>query len=210
MALSDAYATAADYRAAVRKTSTADDAQITLDLEMASRWWDRKLRRRAGFSQDDAPVERTYYVHRGRAGGGSNTLYVDDISTTTGLSIEVAGETLAATDYVLWPLDAALAPEPEPYDRIVRVSGYWPLDEPILVTARYGWPAVPAGIKAATIEWAAIWRGESIRATATVNALDEVQATSPYHLSQLKRLTNMYQQTRRPLPVMGAGASSTA
>ena len=199
MALSDAYATAAQYRDRVGRDSSADDPTIDLQLGMTSRWWDAKLRRGAGFNKDASPVARRYYVHRSPQGCGSETLFVDDIATASGLVVTIGGVTVASSVYELWPLNAALGPEAQPYDRIMRVDGTeWPFGELITVTAFYGWPAVPAGIVEATIEWTAIWRGESVRTTARVNELDQVANVSPYHLSQLKRITGAYQQMRAP------------
>lgn len=201
MALSDAYATAEEYRGRVDRTSAADDDTIDVQLGMTSRWWDAKLRRAAGFNKDAAPVARRYYVHRAPKGCGSETLFVDDIATATGLSVVIDGETISSDLYELWPLNAALGPEAWPYDRIVRKDGSaWPIGELITVTAAYGWPEVPAAIVEATIEWTAIWRGESVRTTARVNELEQVASVSPYHLSQLKRITGAYQQMRAPRP----------
>ena len=203
MAIGDAYATAQEYRDAIDKMSADDDLAISNALQVASRWWDRKLRRTAGFNKDTAAVARTFYAHRGPDGCGSKTLFVEDIASTSGMTVTLDGVAVAATDYQLRPLNATLGPEPEPYDRIVRLGTVgWTLQRPVVVTAIWGWPAVPEAIKQATIEWAAIWRGESIRATERVNEMDQVQTTSPYHLSQLKRITEAYQQARPPSAVV--------
>lgn len=209
-----AYATAAEYRNAIGKSGTSEDTAIDRAVTMASRWWDRKLRRSFGKS---ALENREFRVHRGTDGFGSSTLFVDDIAESAGLVVTIGDEVVEASSYELLPLNAAKGPEPQPYDRIARIgsgwSGFnewplsrhsqWPLGRLITITARWGWPAVPAAIVEATIEWAAIWRGESIRATERVNEMDQVVSTSPYHLSQLKRVTEAYQQGRSPVAGIG-------
>lgn len=201
--IGDAYATVQEYRAAIGKETSDDDLALSEALLVASRWWERKLHRPAGFNRDTAAVARTFYVHRGTNGEGSKTLFVDDIAATTGMTVTLDGEAVAAADYQLRPLNALVGPEAEPYDRIVRLGTVgWTLQSPIVVTAIWGWPAVPEAIKAATIEWAAIWRGESVRATERVNEMDQVASASPYHLSQLKRITEAYQQARPPMAVV--------
>lgn len=192
------YATVEDYRAFIGKNTLDADATILQNLTTASRWWDRKLKRPFGFGLVAAPVARTFYVHRAGVGGGSPSLFVDEFATQTGLTVSIAGEEVDDAGYVALPANAQQMPEPEPFDELRRLSLGWPLGEPVTVTARWGWPAVPSAIRDATIEWTAIWRGESPAATGRVNELDQVQDFSPYHLSQLKRLTNQYSRGRRP------------
>lgn len=199
---SNSYATVEEYRAFIGKDSTDDDNVIAENLAAASRWWDEKLNRPFGFSLISEPAARSFYVHRAPIGGGSNRLYVDDFATLTGLVVSIGGQTVDSATYGAFPLNALQKPEPWPFDELVRSGGRtWPLGEPITVTARWGWPAVPRALKQATIEWTAIWRGESPAATAKVSELDQVVDFSPYHLSQLKRLTGLYRKPRGP--VMG-------
>lgn len=200
MSLSDAYATKEEYKAVVEISGTTYDDAIESHLLMTSRWWDGTLNRRAGFNQlddEDEPVTRRFYVHRGPSGCGSDMLFVEDIASSDGVTVAVNGEDLDEANYQLWPLNADKDSEPRPFDRIIKPGG-WALDMPIDVTAPWGWPAVPPAIKAATIEWCAMWRGESARATGSVADLDQVAGASPYHLSQLKRLTGLYRQPRAP------------
>lgn len=193
-----AYASVEEYLFGREMTASGEATELEADLMLASRWWDRRLRRRAGFNEDADVVARAFYVHRGPSGRGSETLFIDDIASVEDLVVRVDDEELDEDDYELWPLNAALGEEPRPYDRIVKPSG-WPLDTRIEVDARWGWPGgVPNAIKQMTIEWAAIWRGESSRATGTINEMDEVASLSPYHLAQLKRLEELYKKPREP------------
>ncbi|MCC6959452.1 MAG: hypothetical protein IT301_06355 [Dehalococcoidia bacterium] len=196
---STAYATVEEYRAAIGKDSLDDDVVVAEDLLAASRWWDEKLNRPFGFGLSAAPSARKFYVHRAPSGAGSKSLYVDDFASLTGLSVTIGGTVQDVTDYEAFPLNALSKPEQWPFDELRSLTAAgWPLGEEITVTARWGWPAVPMGLKKATIEWTAIWRGESPAATARVGELDQVQSFSPYHLSQLKRITSMYRRPRNP------------
>lgn len=201
---SNSYATVEEYRAFVGKDSTDDDNVIAENLAAASRWWDEKLNRPFGFGLIAAPVARKFYVHRAPVGDGSKSLYVDDFATLTGLVVSIGGDVQDASTYIAFPLNALQKPEPWPFDELRRSGRGWPLGEEITVTAKWGWPAVPAAIKQATIEWTAIWRGESPAATGRVGTarpgeLDQVMDFSPYHLSQLKRLSALYRKARNPL-----------
>jgi hypothetical protein len=187
LALSDAYATAEQYRAAISDTDDADDDGIREDLVAVSRYLDHQLNQPDGFGKDDAPVARIYVPFR-----DGRVLYVDNIATTTGLAIKVdtsatgsfSGLTaLPATDYQLWPLNAALRPEPRPYDQIVLPSWStrtgWVTTQPVQVTARFGWPSVPRGIRIACIQLVGILRIDTPRATGEGNmAIDEAMSIS--------------------------------
>lgn len=214
MALSDAYATPQQYRQAIGKQTADDDAQIKQDLEATSRYWDGYLHRPMGFAQDASAVARIYYPRRGRDGKGSHVLLVDDIASTSGLVVKVDTDDdgdfddedalTITTDYELHPLNAALGAEAEPWNMIVRKGALgWSLGLRIQVTAIGGWPAVPALVRQLTIEWTAVWRGESVRATARVNELDQVQEVSPFHQSQIKRIAALYRQSRSPALMAG-------
>lgn len=196
---SNAYATVEEYRAHIGKDSLDDDAVITNQLLMASHWWNQRLNRSSGFKLAASASARTFYVNRSPHGGGSRSLYVDDIGSSSGLVVAIDGDTVDSTDYQLFPLNADVKPEPWPFDEIRRLVIGWPLGEAVTVTAKWGWPAVPQAIKQATMEWTAIWRGESPASSGRVAELDQVQDFSPYHLSQLKRLTTMYRRPRDPM-----------
>src|SRR3990167_5079751 len=110
MAVTDAYATAAEYRERTTKSDASDDDTILAQLKAVSRWLDRRLRR--FFTQDAAVVARIYN------GNGEQILWLpDDIATATGLIVKVdlngdydfsdSGETLSInTDFWLGPYNA--------------------------------------------------------------------------------------------------------
>lgn len=196
MALTDLLVSVSVYRSAVGLDGTSNTNEIKRELEAAQRFWETKLRR--FFTKSASASERRFYVHRAPSGDGSRVLYVSDIATAAGVEVSINGTEVDSDAYELWPLNAALEPEPRPYESIVRKSGCWPLGEVITVEAVWGWPNPPAAVIEAIIEWCAVWRGESVRATARVAELEEVQSVSPYHLSMLRRIVEGYQVPRTP------------
>ncbi|OGT26066.1 MAG: hypothetical protein A2Z17_06870 [Gammaproteobacteria bacterium RBG_16_66_13] len=159
-AVTDPYAVALDYRARVGKTGTGSDTDILAQLTAVSRYLDLRLRR--FFTQDAAVVTRLY------DGNGEARLWLpDDIATSTGLVVTVdldgdysfADETALTidTDFWLGPENADKGSEPRPWEYLdVHPSSgqlsIWPDQQrAIQVTAKFGWPAVPAAIKEATI-----------------------------------------------------------
>jgi hypothetical protein len=192
MAVTDAYATAALYRAVLTKTDTAEDAEILDDLTAVSRYLDHKLRR--FFTKDAAAVARVYLPKSGpptradwaetenpwKYGGLSRTLFVDDLVSVTTIKIDEDGDglftdetALDATDYELTPRNAALGSEVSPYTGI-ELTDYgaktaFPRGQRVQVTGVWGWPAIPKAIERATIHLTGILRIESARATRRVS-----------------------------------------
>lgn len=160
MAVTDAYALAADYRARIDKADIADDTVIDAQLTAVSRIIDQRCRR--FFTQDAVPVARLF------DGNGKARVYVADIATTTGLVVKVdqnadydyadSNETLAiSTDFWVGPDNALLGAEPRPFQFVdiiptsTKLSVFPVQRRAIEVTATWGWPAVPGAIKEATI-----------------------------------------------------------
>ncbi len=164
-AVTDAYATAAEYRAAVDKSDNTEDAVLLSMLGGVSRLIDRQCGGPMGprfFTKDAAVVVRLF------DGSGLRRLYVNDIATATGLVVKVdldadysftgASETLTVnTHFLLGPRNADKGAEPAPFTRLdIRpgnaVLSKWPEQmNAIQVTAKYGWPAVPQAVKDSTI-----------------------------------------------------------
>ena len=203
MAISDAYATAAEYRGRVTKTDTADDATILTQLTAVSRY----LENRTGqfFNQDAALVQR-YYPRVVNAGGGSR-LKVDPIATATGLVVKwddagtfAYGTTLAiTTDFFLAPYNAAREPEALPWTYLElnpksAVLGSWPTSaRSIEVTAKFGWPAVPAAIKELTIAITREVRDlQESGATAALQSIDAVISESRELTFLMRNIENTY------------------
>ena len=179
MAISDAYATVAEYRERVGKSGPSDNDTVTLaQLKAVSRYLERFLGR--FFNVDASDVTRLYRV--GDDGGVPNSgarkvLTVDDLSADpTSITIDKDNDglftdetALAATDYVLLPRNALLGPEAEPYTAIELTSwgdtasfteGVW-----VQVIGKFGWSAVPEAIKQACVDLTSILLLESPRAT---------------------------------------------
>lgn len=196
MAVTDSYATAAEYRAGIDQDDTAEDPELLLYLTAISRLIDRRVGR--SFNQDAAVVERLYAhpgggetvmiddlvpVHR-----GASRLWVDDISTVTGLIVKVdlnrdyvCEQTLTIdTDFWVGPQAAALGSEVRPYTYLdlhpnTTYLSAWPTHErSISVTAKFGWAAVPEAIKRLTIALAKQLRDVSKEPyTLTLDALEQ-------------------------------------
>ena len=207
MVISDAYATAAQYRAAITKSDTTDDIEIDLDLLAVSRYLERRLGR--FFNVDASDVTRIYDVgSRGaRPPGGHKSLWIDDLSAApTSVIIDkdndglFSDETaLASTDYELYPLNAPDGPEARPYTRLDITAwgdeGTWPHTSRVQIIGKWGWLAVPAAITRATIHLAGILRLESPRATNRIpDDLGATVATSPQGQAIVRQLMNAYRK----------------
>lgn len=200
VAIGDAYATAAEYRAVVNMSDTSEDATtIARDLLAVSRYIEQELGRVAGFNKDASAVDRIY-MPRGRvrygyaeaenpwlASNGTRVLDVDDIVSVTSIKVDqdiddTFSLTLATTDYELLPRNAADGPEARPYRQIELTpwgtQSVWRPGARVKVNAVFGWPAVPSAIKDATIQLTAILRLQSPRATNRVNEMNQSLSTS--------------------------------
>jgi hypothetical protein len=145
------YVTLVQLKAALRITDSADDTELDLKRTAASRRVERDTGRR--FWVDGSASARTYKATH------PTLLMVDDISTTSGLVVEVgrgtSWTTVASTGYDYLPENAIA--DGKPIEIIERVDGVWPLwgSTRVRVTATWGWAAVPEDIKNATIIMAA-------------------------------------------------------
>ena len=206
-AITDAYASAAEYRDRVGKTGHSDDdATILLQLKAVSRYIERELAGRF-FNVDASDVTRRY-----RAGdrggvplGGRKVLTIDDLSADpTSIKIDkdddglFSDETaLASTDYFLIPRNAPLGPEAEPYlaieltpwgDEVTWPEGVW-----VEVIGKFGWPAVPEAIKQGTIDITGILRRDTDLATnRIVDDLVGAIEASPQSRALVKGLSKSY------------------
>src|SRR3990172_7553843 len=118
-AVTDAYATPAEYRARTDKSDLGEDTEIDGQLSAVSRFLDKRMRR--FFNQDAAVVTRTY------DGNGRAKLWLpDDIATATGLVVmadldgdyDFSDETALVlnTDFWLGDYDADKGSEPRPFE----------------------------------------------------------------------------------------------
>jgi len=203
MALGDAYASAAEYRTRVTKTSAADDTVIDEQLKAVSHYIDSRTRRRDGFNQSAAVEARIYDIQcrPGRDAAFSTDwgrrLYLPDgIATLTGLIVKVdlngdydvadADETLTInTHFWAGPANAATGSDPRPFEFLDinpnnSVVSSWPEQRRALeITAKFGWPEIPEAIKELTVMITRQVRDlQESGYTAAVQSLDQVVAES--------------------------------
>ena len=197
MAIADAYATAAQYRASIDKSDVAEDTEILEDLATISRYIEGKLGR--FFNKDAADVTRNYFVPV-----TSRFLWVDDLSadpTTVAIDDDADGtceETI--TDYQLHPLNADKEPEAKPFTRLYlppwHTRGAFYKGQLVEVTGKFGWPAVPAPITRACIHLTAILRLETPRATRRIPELGDAIEASNDAQNIIRQLTDVYQKVQ--------------
>ena len=158
MALTNAYATLAEFKSELGGQGSTHDSELEAALNAASRSIDGYTGWPHGFWQDSTVAVRTF-----RADSRYCCLIPEGISTTTGLIVKLDDDgdgtfetTLTInTDFILEPLNAAVNVPVWPYTEIVAVdnysfqSGY---GRPgVQVTAKFGWPAVPDDVEKACI-----------------------------------------------------------
>lgn len=175
MARLDPYVTVQEYRARIGKDTSFDDTALETDLLAVSRYIDRETGHRAGFGVDTANVARIY----GHLAGTPSARYyavldIDDLVSVSTVEEYIGTAWTATTAYALLPRNAAV--ENEPYRQLEKNSGVW--ESLVRVTGKWGWPVIPAAIKAATIELTSILRLESPRATNRITEIGAVLGTS--------------------------------
>lgn len=136
---------------------------------------------------------------------GANRLIIDDIASSSGLIVKVDSShnnsfetTLTLdTDFQLWPRNAALYPEPKPYNMLYMLPygpnfSIWPPMTEVLVTATFGWPSIPKAITSAVIQLTAILRLESPRATMRISQFEGTIKASSKAMSIVDELIDAY------------------
>lgn len=148
------YATLAELKAFITMDATVVDRDdlLTIALDAAHDDLEGDCGRR--FYLDAAATARTYDpADRIVADRGRRTLLVDDIGSETGLVIETGVTTwTAVTGTVEYRPENAIV-RGRAITSLMTPTGLWPTDPftRVRVTARWGWPAVPARVKAATL-----------------------------------------------------------
>jgi hypothetical protein len=160
MAITNGYCTLAELKPELRIPSadTDDDTRLEVAIAAASRQIDAHCGR--FFWREAGTHTREFYANDYRR------CEVDDISTVTGLVVQVDDDddgvfetTLTiSTDFILRPLNAADHVPVLPYNEIVLVdaiNGNFPMSQSgrpgVRVTARFGWPPVPDDVKKACL-----------------------------------------------------------
>jgi hypothetical protein len=143
------YLTVADLKAYCRtEIPTVDDSFYDAAIQAAEAWLDQRCGRQ--FIVATTATARSY-----DAPYCSSQLVIHDCTAVT--SIVDFGSTLSANQYKLYPLSqVSLTGETVPYTSVMRLgAGYeidwlmWGQPAQIVVTASWGWVAIPAMIKEA-------------------------------------------------------------
>ncbi|GAA0971780.1 MULTISPECIES: hypothetical protein [Actinocorallia] len=148
------YADIGDLKAEYSITDIDRDELLTEALEAASRYVDRACGRR--FWLDGIAAARRFSPLRNVVSDGDGThLLINDIGSLDGLVVEIGtgSSWTDVTDSVeTEPLNAL--DDEQPITSLLR--GAWPCGggQRVRVTARWGWPAVPAPVRVATLRQA--------------------------------------------------------
>jgi hypothetical protein len=154
VALGDSYASLSELKTRLGITDSSDDTALTAALATASRGAEKYCGRQ--FNLAALASARVYRPD------SSRLVMVDDFATALGLVVAtdegddgVFQTTWAAADYQLEPLNGVVDGEPGwPYWRIRVVGSRWfPCGRraTVQVTAQWGWAAVPAAVKEASL-----------------------------------------------------------
>ncbi len=160
MAITNGYATLTQIKNYLSISDNTDNDLLEDLIESASRSIDRIANRR--FYADSSASARLYRAY------SDVFVYVDDISTTTGLIVAVDengngtySKTLTLnTDFIMDPLTASALGRPFTQLTMVSNTESWPifpgltqngLRPGVQVTAKWGWPSVPDDITVATL-----------------------------------------------------------
>lgn len=154
-----AYVTLSDLKVFVGIGDTGDDATLQRALDASEEQVNTYTGRR--FTADGSAVIRYYDAL------DKGTVAIDPLSSTTDLAVAVDQDgngtfedTLVLdTDFRLAPYNAAVLSAP--WTSLVALTGttFPPGTRRIRVTGRWGWPAVPASVKQATlIQAARLWK----------------------------------------------------
>lgn len=159
MTISNGYCTIEEIQAWVGQTATSGTDFLELAVEQASRAVDATCGRR--FYVDGSVSTRVYSAR------WCDLLYVDDISTTTGLVVKqdtaldgTFATTWDSTDYQTEPLNGVVEGlEGWPVTRIRAIGRSFPVSGAgqalVQVTGKWGWAAVPKPVKQVTLQAAA-------------------------------------------------------
>jgi uncharacterized phiE125 gp8 family phage protein len=148
MAWAPDYVTSAELKSYLHIDDANDDAQIALAIAAASRAIDTHCGRQFG---SVSPIEERFYTGRWERRRRRWVVEVDDIMTTTSLTVEVEGQ--AITEYQLEPSNAEFKGRPWTHLVVSPDSSVMPTGEQdeVAITGTWGWTAVPSSVKQATL-----------------------------------------------------------
>lgn len=149
--MSTTYATLVELKSQLGITDTSEDTLLNKALGTASRAVEKWCGARV-FTLDVTPTARVYVPV------GNYELFVDDIGSTTGLTVEVGSgsvyTTLNATAYEATPTNALVRGFPITSFFDLGYAGVWwsgGVTPRVRVTALWGWPSIPDEISQATL-----------------------------------------------------------
>lgn len=148
MALGDPYAQPPELEARLNRCNDGWFADV---IDAASRAVEAFTRRQFNRAEE-ASARRFRAVDPAR-------LPVDDFHTTSGLVVAVDGVTWGSGDVDPRPWNGIVNGQPGwPFFDLFAVDRSWPWSRraTVTVTARWGWPAVPEGIRQATLDVATV------------------------------------------------------
>ncbi len=205
MAITDAYATVAQYRAGIDQDDDGEDAELLEYLTAVS----RIIERRMGYMPSGTPrhftrgASLTVKVFNGK---GGRRLTVDDFVGILSLSVSVdtTGDQVfdreleKGTDYNHGPIAALVGPEGVASTWLELLVGSrireWP-DSPrsVEITASWGWPLVPDPVKKGCIAITkAVRDGTKQPLAPSIETLQNRIAVSPLAATQLDGLVREF------------------
>tara|TARA_S200002703_G_scaffold159912_1_gene175445 strand:- start:14181 stop:14834 length:654 start_codon:yes stop_codon:yes gene_type:complete len=212
MAIGDSYATAAEYRAAIRRTDSADDTQILVDLTATSRHIERVLGlQQVGFNKDASDTTRYQRVDTLIPSSEANMLWLNVplSAAPTSVTLDTDGDgswadetaltlTEFSGDVIYHPLGGLLG-NTEPITGIEltgngTVAAAWPAGVMVRIVGKHGWPSVPEPIKSATIGLTEYLRLETARATGQITSIESVVNASAPAQAIIHNLMMTYKQ----------------
>ena len=176
----------------VQHQSVPDQARAVGDRAYAPAWDPVRLLR------NDPALDPDHFLIRDDEDGGPPGLalrafYPGDDGL---FSDETA---LASTDFKVWPPNALLGPEQNPYTALWITpwgdEGTWPDGLWVEIDAQWGWPAIPQAIIQATIHITAVLRLETAWATQSLQTeFSAAIQASPEAQTLLARLAGPYRR----------------
>lgn len=150
MAWAPDYITAAELKAFLRISDTADDAQVAFAITAASRAVDEHCNRQFG---KVASAEERFYTARYDYDRGVWVVDIDDLDDVTGLAIEVDGTALTGGNYTLEPVNAVVKGMVWTRLLVSAESSVQPTGEAneVAMTAPWGWTTTLVAVKQASL-----------------------------------------------------------
>lgn len=156
MAFDTPYASLAELKAYAKIPETKEGFDDILEDALDSTTNEINQAANRQFNKTDTATERAFYPT------GNRLCFVDDFYTTENLVLTVADEVWTDDMYELQPLNGVVSGQPGwPYWIIKALDGRcfplggWAGEAPVLLTAKWGWNAVPNPIKQACLIMAA-------------------------------------------------------